>query len=74
MSGTGAHVSGSLTSIAMLPTHRPPPPGEMLLEELLNPLDVSQVEAYMRLHQWQDAREGDRAKIAQSAERLLEQM
>jgi hypothetical protein len=46
----------------------------MLLEELLNPLDVSQVEAYMRLHQWQDAREGDRAKIAQSAERLLEQM
>jgi hypothetical protein len=30
----------------MLPTHRPPThPGEMLLKELLEPLEVSQVEA-----------------------------
>ena len=30
----------------MLPTHRPPThPGDMLLEEFLKPLNVSQVEA-----------------------------
>ena len=35
----------------MLPTHRPPThPGEMLLKEFLEPLDVSQVEAAKRMH------------------------
>lgn len=34
----------------MLPTHRPPThPGEMLLEEFLEPLGVSQVEAAARM-------------------------
>ena len=34
----------------MLPTHRPPThPGQMLLEEFLEPLDVSQVEAARRM-------------------------
>ena len=34
----------------MLPTHRPPThPGEMLLEEFLKPLGVSQVEAAHRM-------------------------
>ncbi len=34
----------------MLPTHRPPThPGEMLLEEFLEPLGVSQVEAAKRM-------------------------
>ena len=35
----------------MLPTHRPPThPGEMLLEEFLEPLGVSQVEAANRMN------------------------
>ena len=35
----------------MLPTHRPPThPGEMLLKEFLEPLDVSQVEAARRMN------------------------
>ena len=35
----------------MLPTHRPPThPGEMLLKEFLEPLDVSQVEAADRMN------------------------
>lgn len=35
----------------MLPTHRPPThPGEMLLKEFLEPLDVSQVEAAKRMN------------------------
>jgi len=35
----------------MLPTHRPPThPGEMLLEEFLKPLGVSQVEAAHRMN------------------------
>jgi antitoxin HigA-1 len=34
----------------VLPTHRPPThPGEMLLKEFLEPLDVSQVEAARRM-------------------------
>jgi addiction module HigA family antidote len=35
----------------MLPTHRPPThPGEMLLKEFLEPLEVSQVEAARRMN------------------------
>jgi addiction module HigA family antidote len=35
----------------MLPTHRPPThPGEMLLKEFLEPLEVSQVEAAARMN------------------------
>ena len=35
----------------MLPTHRPPTrPGEMLLKEFLEPLDVSQAEAARRMN------------------------
>ena len=35
----------------MLPTHRPPThPGEMLLKEFLEPLEVSQVEAATRMN------------------------
>jgi antitoxin HigA-1 len=35
---------------AMLPTHRPPThPGEMLLKEFLEPLEVSQAEAAKRM-------------------------
>ena len=35
----------------MLPSHRPPThPGEMLLKEFLEPLEVSQVEAATRMN------------------------
>ena len=35
----------------MLPKHRPPThPGEMLLKEFLEPLNVTQVEAARRMH------------------------
>ena len=40
-----------LKSTAMMPTHRPPThPGEMLLKEFLEPLQVSQVEAAKRVN------------------------
>ena len=59
----------------MIPTHRPPtPPGEILLEEFLKPLGMSQVEASRRmgvpLNRLNEVVRGKRGVTADTALRL----
>src|SRR3954466_6578700 len=59
----------------MIPTHRPPtPPGEMLLEEFLKPLGLSQVEAARQmgipLNRLNEVVRGKRGVTADTALRL----
>ena len=59
----------------MIPTHRPPtPPGEILLEEFLKPLGLSQVEAARRmripLNRLNEVIRGKRGVTADTALRL----
>lgn len=65
----------SLRDMRMIPTHRPPtPPGEILLEEFLRPLGLSQVEAarQMRipLNRLNEVIRGRRGVTADTALRL----